>query len=94
MGCIVVDDLGNDEIAGGTSRLFTATTMTEISSFAFRLAPSQVNWSESHAKTLSKDYPFTDIANETPDMYVQRTYLQFLWLPEVCSSFILCEAKP
>ncbi|PBK66903.1 hypothetical protein ARMSODRAFT_938608 [Armillaria solidipes] len=56
--------------------------MTEISSFAFRLAPSQVNWSESHAKTLSKDYPFTDIANETPDMYVQRTYLQFLWLPE------------
>ncbi len=31
MGCIVVDDLGNDEIAGGTSRLFTATTMTEIS---------------------------------------------------------------
>ncbi|KAK0444404.1 hypothetical protein EV421DRAFT_1890578 [Armillaria borealis] len=56
--------------------------MTEISSFAFRLAPSPVNWSESHAKTLSKDYPFTDIANETPDMYVQRTYLQFLWLPE------------
>ncbi|KAK0190564.1 hypothetical protein F5146DRAFT_930988 [Armillaria mellea] len=56
--------------------------MTEISSFAFRLAPSQVNWSESHGKALSKDYPFSDIANETPDMYVQRTYLQFLWLPE------------
>ncbi|KAK0206915.1 hypothetical protein DFS33DRAFT_630521 [Desarmillaria ectypa] len=56
--------------------------MSEISSFAFRLAPSQVNWSQFHAKALSKDYPFTDIANETPDMYVQRTYLQFLWLPE------------
>ncbi|KAK0491401.1 hypothetical protein IW261DRAFT_86640 [Armillaria novae-zelandiae] len=56
--------------------------MTEISSFAFRLAPCQVNWSEAHEKALSKDYPFTDIANETPDMYVQRTYLQFLWLPE------------
>ncbi|KAG7447555.1 uncharacterized protein BT62DRAFT_993235 [Guyanagaster necrorhizus] len=56
--------------------------MVEISSFAFRLAPSQVNWSESHARVLSKDYPFADLASETADMYIQRTYLQFLWLPE------------
>ncbi|KAF9031873.1 hypothetical protein BDZ89DRAFT_1131695 [Hymenopellis radicata] len=49
---------------------------------AFRLAPSHVNWTESHERALAKDYPFTDIGSETPDMYVQRTYLQFLWLPE------------
>lgn len=56
---------------------------------AFRLAPSHVNWTESHERVLAKDYPFTDIDSETPDMYVQRTYLQFLWLPDVCSSPLL-----
>ncbi|KZT28138.1 hypothetical protein NEOLEDRAFT_1167810 [Neolentinus lepideus HHB14362 ss-1] len=34
-------------------------------------------------KSSSKDLPFyRDRARETPDEYVVRTYLQFLWLPE------------
>ena len=34
-------------------------------------------------KTLSREYPFVNLHAETPEQYVQRTYLQFLWLPEV-----------
>jgi hypothetical protein len=34
-------------------------------------------------KSISKDYPFQNLSNETDDHFVARTYLQFLWLPEV-----------
>jgi hypothetical protein len=34
-------------------------------------------------KGISKDYPFQSLYNETDDHFVARTYLQFLWLPEV-----------
>lgn len=59
---------------------------------SLRLAPSQVKWTEAHEKTLSKDHPFTEIEHETPEMYVQRTYLQALWLPEV--RYISCILLP
>ena len=34
-------------------------------------------------KGISTDYPFQNSHNETDDNFVARTYLQFLWLPEV-----------
>jgi hypothetical protein len=40
------------------------------------------NWSTTQEKHISTDYPFT-IAAEPIEQTVARTYLQFLWLPEV-----------
>ncbi|KAJ4485661.1 hypothetical protein J3R30DRAFT_3441047 [Lentinula aciculospora] len=42
----------------------------------------RIKWSSSQEKSIIKEYPFTDLNNETPDQFVARTYLQFLWLPE------------
>ncbi|KAK1232095.1 hypothetical protein PQX77_004753 [Marasmius sp. AFHP31] len=42
----------------------------------------KINWTTNQEKSVLRDYPFTDLAQETPDQYVARTYLQFLWLPE------------
>ncbi|KAL0070096.1 hypothetical protein AAF712_002583 [Marasmius tenuissimus] len=42
----------------------------------------KINWTTTQEKSVLRDYPFTDLAQETPDQYVARTYLQFLWLPE------------
>ena len=42
-----------------------------------------LKWTATQEKGLNCDYPFTDLHLETPEQYVQRTYLQFLWLPEV-----------
>ncbi|KJA13217.1 hypothetical protein HYPSUDRAFT_209728 [Hypholoma sublateritium FD-334 SS-4] len=39
------------------------------------------NWTAAQEKSISQDYPFA-IRDETPEDYVARTYLQFLWLPE------------
>jgi hypothetical protein len=44
------------------------------------------NWSTTQEKQISTDYPFT-IAAEPLEQHVARTYLQFLWLPEVRSEF-------
>ena len=41
------------------------------------------NWTAAQEKSISQDYPFA-IQDENPEDYVARTYLQFLWLPEVC----------
>jgi hypothetical protein len=46
-------------------------------------AASQLKWTATQEKTLFREYPFADLHAETPEQYVQRTYLQFLWLPEV-----------
>ncbi|EIW74304.1 hypothetical protein CONPUDRAFT_160342 [Coniophora puteana RWD-64-598 SS2] len=43
---------------------------------------SNVKWSATQESAINREYPFTDLAAETPDQYVVRTYLQFLWLPE------------
>ncbi|KAF8556631.1 hypothetical protein OG21DRAFT_1482977 [Imleria badia] len=46
------------------------------------LTSSNARWTATQEKTIARDYPFTDIHLETPDQFVVRTYLQFLWLPE------------
>ncbi|KAG9307971.1 hypothetical protein JVU11DRAFT_12777 [Chiua virens] len=46
------------------------------------LTSSNAKWTTTQEKTIARDYPFTDIHLETPDQFVVRTYLQFLWLPE------------
>lgn len=43
---------------------------------------SNVKWTAAQEKAINRDYPF-DLHLETPGQYVIRTYLQFLWLPEV-----------
>ncbi|KAG1716765.1 hypothetical protein ID866_363 [Astraeus odoratus] len=43
---------------------------------------SNAKWSSTQEKMLSSDYPFADLHLESPEQYVVRTYLQFLWLPE------------
>ncbi|KAG9223866.1 hypothetical protein CCMSSC00406_0007728 [Pleurotus cornucopiae] len=50
--------------------------------YYLRQSSKPQNWTESQEKLIAKDFPFSDIALETPDQYVARTYLQFLWLPE------------
>ena len=44
---------------------------------------SKVTWTAAQEKSLSTDFPF-DLDHESDEQYVVRTYLQFLWLPEVC----------
>lgn len=51
--------------------------------YHLRQSSKPQNWTASQEKLIAKDFPFSDIALETPDQYVARTYLQFLWLPEV-----------
>ncbi|KAG7097379.1 hypothetical protein E1B28_004729 [Marasmius oreades] len=57
--------------------------MAVVSSLScnLQLTP-RINWTTGQEKSIVKDYPFTDLTQETPDQYVVRTYLQFLWLPE------------
>lgn len=31
-----------------------------------------------------QEYPWSDVTPREPSQYVSQTYLQFLWLPEVC----------
>ena len=42
----------------------------------------RVNWSVVQEKSISTDYPF-ELHAEPLEQYVARTYLQFLWLPQV-----------
>src|SRR3954447_19185598 len=43
----------------------------------------ETTWTIAQEKSLNRDYPFQDLHDETDDLFVARTYLQFLWLPEV-----------
>ncbi len=40
------------------------------------------HWTAAQEKNLAVDFPF-DSQDESPEQYVTRTYLQFLWLPHV-----------
>lgn len=40
------------------------------------------HWTPAQEKSLAVDYPF-DLQDESPEQFVTRTYLQFLWLPHV-----------
>lgn len=42
-----------------------------------------MKWTALQERTISKEHPFEDASNETPEAYAARVYLQFLWLPEV-----------
>ena len=46
----------------------------------------KVNWSVVQETSISTDYPF-ELQTEPLEQYVARTYLQFLWLPEVSAIF-------
>jgi len=63
--------------------------MTAVQSLTL-LTSSNARWTTTQEKTIARDYPFTDLELETPDQFVVRTYLQFLWLPEVRPSPHLC----
>ncbi|KAH7921684.1 hypothetical protein BV22DRAFT_1018890 [Leucogyrophana mollusca] len=55
--------------------------MVTVSPLALH-TPTRVKWTALQEKSISREYPFTDLADESPDQFVVRTYLQFLWLPE------------
>ena len=55
--------------------------------YAIRSTPHP-KWTVAQEKGLNRDYPFANLHLETPEQYVQRTYLQFLWLPEVRISLV------
>lgn len=80
-----------------TNWAFLASTPTSIQSYRmvsvalpyYSLhSAAQSKWTATQEKSLSREYPFVDLHLETPEQYIQRTYLQFLWLPEVR---VLCE---
>ncbi|KAG1904243.1 uncharacterized protein F5891DRAFT_1013549 [Suillus fuscotomentosus] len=43
--------------------------------------PASLKWTAAQEKSLSRDYPFQDHDAADPALFVQRTYLHFLWLP-------------
>ncbi|KAJ3830319.1 hypothetical protein F5878DRAFT_523485 [Lentinula raphanica] len=42
----------------------------------------RIKWSASQENSINREFPFADLHNETPEQFVVRTYLQFVWLPE------------
>ena len=42
-----------------------------------------MRWLTTQERNLNKELPYPDEAAETPEEYVSRMYLQFLWLPQV-----------
>ncbi|KAI6030901.1 hypothetical protein F5J12DRAFT_803771 [Pisolithus orientalis] len=50
---------------------------------------ANAKWTTTQEKSINRDYPFTDLHLESPEQYVVRTYLQFLWLPESIMPLIL-----
>lgn len=42
-----------------------------------------LKWTVSQENSLSRDYPFREHDPQDPALFVQRTYLHFLWLPQV-----------
>jgi len=45
-------------------------------------------WTPVQEKSIFRDYPFPDLSNESAEQFVVRSYLQFLWLPEVRNFFL------
>ena len=57
--------------------------MAALESLSYTLEnEKKVNWSTAQENSLSSDFPF-ELNDETADEFAYRTYLQFLWLPEV-----------
>lgn len=43
--------------------------------------PASLKWTVAQEKSISRDYPLQDHDPADPALFVQRTYLHFLWLP-------------
>jgi hypothetical protein len=53
--------------------------------------PASLKWTVAQEKSLSRDYPLQDHDPADPALFVQRTYLHFLWLPHVSPApTVLC----
>jgi hypothetical protein len=58
-----------------------------VSSLPYTLGcEPRLKWTTTQEKTICRDYPFTNLSNELAEQFVVRSYLQFLWLPEVRDS--------
>ncbi|KAG2118131.1 uncharacterized protein F5147DRAFT_768267 [Suillus discolor] len=51
--------------------------------------PASLKWTAAQEKSLSRDYPFQDHDPADPALFVQCTYLHFLWLPHSIMPFSL-----
>ncbi|KAI0773085.1 DNA replication regulator SLD3-domain-containing protein, partial [Trametes elegans] len=52
-----------------------------------------VKWLATQDRNINRELPYVDSATETPEEYVSRTYLQFLWLPQsIMPLQFLCHA--
>src|SRR5262245_40738160 len=61
-----------------------------ITAQSFSLATGlEVPWMTTQEKALNRDYPFQDLHDESEIHFVARTYLQFLWLPQVSTGWLL-----
>jgi hypothetical protein len=57
--------------------------MALVEALHYSLASTESHrWTTAQEKSISVDYPF-DTQQEAVDQFVNRTYLQFLWLPQV-----------
>ena len=54
---------------------------------------SAVRWLTTQERNLNKELPYPDEAAETPEEYVSRMYLQFLWLPQVRFTAFRCSVR-
>ena len=70
------------ETPGANKALLTLLMTTTPLSYSL-VTGREPDWTTAQEKSLKKDYPFQDLHEESDDHFVARTYLQFLWLPEV-----------
>ncbi|KAI0631392.1 DNA replication regulator SLD3-domain-containing protein [Trametes polyzona] len=57
--------------------------MATVNSLVYSLPTvPAVKWLATQERNINRELPYTDSATETPEEYVLRTYLQFLWLPQ------------
>ncbi|KAI0738259.1 hypothetical protein C8Q80DRAFT_1207971 [Daedaleopsis nitida] len=57
--------------------------MATVAQLLFNLPTNpSVKWLATQERNLNRELPYPDPAAETPEEYVFRTYLQFLWLPQ------------
>lgn len=58
--------------------------MVSVSTRKYRLqSECSVRWTATQENSIGKEFPVVPQASESSGDYVLRTYLQFLWLPEV-----------
>ena len=55
---------------------------TSATMYALR-TDSPVKWTSQQERTIAQEFPWSSPISDTAAEYVSRTYIQFLWLPEV-----------